>query len=276
MSLKQGFRVLTLAIALAGVVGPLSASAAAVNGLVIDYEAGPLSIVQNDNRYGANGTPYNRSDVGLDRNLAIAMRTSLEADIDGRNTLIFLYAPLDVTTDIRLNKNIQFNDVLFNAGTPIRHRYLFDGIRASYMYGIFKEKQWRWDLGLTGQIRNAQVAMSTLQGTSYASESDIGFVPALKTRFTYHPSRGFWGMWEADALNAFGAGGVSGWIADTALTLGVPLRQGIDAHVRARYVGGGANVPNRQIENWGQFVSLTAGFRFNMTKLSAWPFPFGD
>ena len=97
------------------------------------YEIGPAFIAQNDGRYGAMGSPYEADDVGQRDNLVNASRTSLELAI-GRHTVILLYAPFEVTTQVRLETPLQFRDELFTTGTVVNHRYLFDGYRASYLY----------------------------------------------------------------------------------------------------------------------------------------------
>lgn len=243
------------------------AQAAALDSLVVDYEGGGLWIGQNDGRYGKAGTLYNAGTVAQNANLFRAERFSGEARFLDRHTVVLLYAPLDVTTRVRLADPLTFRDTTFAPATVVDHRYLFDGFRASYLYRFFQGGGWTLEGGGTLQIRNAVVSLTDVSGRQFAAERDIGLVPALKVRVRYDTPTGPYALWEADGLGALGFGQVKGGILDTALTLGIPLTAGWDVTLRARYLTGGADVPQRDIYNWGQFVTLAAGFRVDLARL---------
>lgn len=99
------------------------------------YETGPAAVLQNDGEYGATGTRYGADDVGQTDNLVRVSRLSGDLGI-GRHTLILLYAPFELRTQVRLGNNLQFRDEQFEAGTVVDHRYLFEGYRASYLYRV--------------------------------------------------------------------------------------------------------------------------------------------
>lgn len=235
--------------------------------LTIDYETGALYVVQNDQRYGANGTFYTRSTVAQDRNLIAVQRVSAEARFADRHTVIFLYAPLDVSTRVTLDAPFTFRDTTFSAGRPVVHRYLFDGIRATYLYRFFENTSLKFDGGATLGVRNAEVSMLEASGDRFAAERDIGPVPALRGRLRYDAPNGLYALYDMDWLYTPNGltGGVRGGVVDTALTFGLPLQRGLDAFLRLRYLAGGAEVTSRDIFNWGQFVSATAGIRFSPT-----------
>ena len=245
--------------------GPAMASP--LDDLTLDVEAGPLAFLQNDNRYGANGTPYQASTVALDRNLFVAKRLSAEARFGDRHTAILLYAPLDVTTRVTLGQPLTFRETTFPAATVVDHRYLFDGLRGSYLYRVWEGAGLQAELGASLQIRNAEVAMTDVTGARFAAERDIGLVPALKGRFRYDSPWGPYAMLEADGLGTLGLGPTRGGILDAALTLGLPVRRGLDGTLRVRYLTGGADVPSRDLANWGQFLVASAGLRWS---LSGW------
>lgn len=251
-------------LALAALLLALPAQAATLDSLVVDYEGGGLWIGQNDGRYGTNGTLYNAGTVALNANLVKAERLSAEARFLERHTLVLLYAPLDVTTRVRLDAPLTFRDATFASGTVIDHRYLFDGFRASYLYRFFQGNGWTIEGGGSLQVRNALVSVTDVTGAAFAAERDIGLVPALKVRLRYDTTLGPYALWEADGLGTPGFGQVKGAILDTALTLGVPLAAGCDATLRARYLTGGADVPQRNLYNWAQFVGLSAGLRLDL------------
>lgn len=242
-----------------------TAAASPVSSFVVEGEAGPLGILVNDGNYGANGTLYHAADVGQTKNLVVSKRLSAEAWF-GRHGLVLLYAPLDVTTRMRLERPIVFRDEAFATGTVVDHRYLFDGYRASYLYGVVRSPRWSLDVGGSLQVRNADVAFTSIPDGRYTDEHDIGLVPALKGRATYTLDSGVFAMLEADGLSTFGLG-TKGSILDAALTLGAPVTSGLSPFVRLRVLGGGAEVEKRAIYNHAWFVSATAGVRADLVEL---------
>ena len=231
---------------------------------VVDYETGPVFVVKNDHRYGADGTDFGVDDTLQQENLVIGKRISVEVGV-GRHTAILLYAPLDVTTRATLTRDIQFRDTLFAEGTAVDHRYLFDGYRASYLYRLF-DTALTVEAGGSLQIRNAKVAFTAVDGSAYSEQSDIGLVPVLKLRVRYQRcvgERSAYALLDADALSTFGlVGDTEGGIYDVALALGMPVTDRLDLVLRARGLGGGATVPAKEIENWAHFLSFTVGVRF--------------
>ncbi len=232
------------------------------------YEIGPGYIAQNDGRYGDQGTSYEAADVGQQDNLVNVARTSLEL-ATGRHTLVLLYAPFAVTTEVRLAEALQFRDTQFAAGTVVRHRYLFDGYRASYLYRLLASRGIEWQGGGSLQIRNADVAFTSVAGDQRAHQDDIGLVFAAKTRLWVRSRPdAVWGSLDADAFSTFGlVDGVSGAIYDVGLTVGQPIGRGVSVTLGGRLVGGGADVEKQDIYNWANFVSLTAGVRIELDTL---------
>lgn len=231
------------------------------------YETGPAYVLQNDGEYGATGTRYDAEEVGQRDNLARVSRTSLELAI-GRHTAVLLYAPFELRTQVTLARDLQFRDELFAAGTVVDHRYLFDGYRASYLYRVIDGESLSLDLGVSVQIRNAEVAFTATNGSQRADEDDIGVVGAAKARLWYRPSGQLWSALEVDGFSTFGlVGNVKGAIYDAQLTIGHPVGRGIDLFLGARLLGGGADVESQQIYNWGNFLSFTAGARIALDDL---------
>jgi hypothetical protein len=227
--------------------------------LRLSYETGPAYVAQNDGRYGAQGTSYSAQDVGQQENLVRVERASIELR-PGRHRVIFTYIPFELRTRVTLQQELRFRDTVFSPGTVVDHRYLFDGLRFSYLYALLPEP-WSLELGGTFQVRNAAVAFTSTDGLRHAAQNDIGPVFALKTRLRYAPASDRpWAALDADALSTFGlVGDTSGAIYDLALVLGVPVHANLQVTFTARLYGGGADVPAQQIQNWGNYVSATAG-----------------
>lgn len=250
---------LLLGMTMVGLAAP--AQARVLDRFVIDYEVGPLAILQNDNRYGANGTLYAADLTAQNRNLFLSERYSCEAWFGGRHMLALLYAPFDVTTRVQLDRELVFRGTTFPAGMPVSSRYQFEGYRLTYHYGLLQHQGFSLALGGAVQIRNAVVSFADLAGTRFSAERDIGLVPAFSGRARWGFPEGPSLTWEALGLSSFGLTSAGGGILDTAVTLGIPVAERAETFVRIRYLTGGADVPSRQIYNWAQFMSITTGFR---------------
>ncbi|MGM0568601.1 MAG: hypothetical protein ACQESB_05230 [Elusimicrobiota bacterium] len=233
--------------------------------VVIEFEYGPLYIFQNDGRYGSRGTKYSASDMGQQRNLYLSRRVSAEIALNRRNRLILLYAPFDVQTNVKLDRDINFRNTVFQEGSLVSHRYLFDGYRASYLNRIISGKQLDLDIGGSIQIRNAEVSFTDVESEKYESENDIGIVFAFKSRVVYKPSeKNMWFMLEGDGFSTFGLLGdsVRGAIYDLKIGAGTALSSCTDMIIGTRLLGGGAEVKNKNIDNWGNYGSLSLSLRF--------------
>jgi len=268
------FRVaLALALALAPALSPGRAQAQEAEGEpwvrpTLVYETGPSYVLQNDGEYGAGGTRYDADDVAQQDNLVRTSRTSLELG-RGRHTIVLLYAPFELRTQVALRRDLQFRDELFPAGTVVDHRYLFEGYRASYLYRVLDGERLALELGGSVQIRNAEVAFTAADGARRAEEDDIGVVGAAKARLWWRPRPDRpWAALEADGLSTFGlVSGTKGAIYDVQLMLGCPVGRGLELFLGARLLGGGADVESRQIYNWANFLSFTAGARIALAEL---------
>jgi hypothetical protein len=231
------------------------------------YETGPAYVLQNDGRYGATGTHFEAEDVGQQDNLVRGSRTSFELAI-GRHVVILLYAPFELRTQVTLDRDLQFRDALFAAGSVVDHRYLFDGYRASYLYRVL-DGELALEVGGSLQIRSAEVAFTATDGSLRAEQDDIGVVPALKARVRWQPARSsLWAALEADGSSTFGLlDGTTGGLYDVQLTLGHPVGRGIELFLGARLLGGGADVEDKYIDNWANFITFTAGARIALDDL---------
>lgn len=262
-SLRTARSSLVAPAILAAVLGAIAPGAAAAEPrLILSYETGPAYVAQNDGRYGAAGTPYEAADVGQQDTLARVERSAVELVL-GRHRVIALYAPFLLETRVALADELRFRDTLFPTGTVVDHRYRFDGLRASYLYEVVGGRV-GVELGGSLQIRNADVAFTSVDGRLRGDQSNIGLVPALKARLRYTPGRA-WAMVEADGLSTFGlVGATSGGLYDVAVIGGYAIRPDISFYGNLRLLGGGAEVPAQQIDNWGNYVSASLGLRVEL------------
>ncbi|MEB3299260.1 MAG: hypothetical protein VKO21_07230 [Candidatus Sericytochromatia bacterium] len=236
-----------------------------LDGFWFDLETGPLLIARNDAQYGpADGTFFTAGDLVQNRNLLSSLRLVAEARFWDTESLIFLYAPLDLTTRVALPKEIIFQDTTFARGTVVDARYKFEGWRLSWLHRVAGTWEDGFEVGLTNQIRNAIVSLSDVQGLKYDDEQDIGWVPAVKVRWRKPLPQGMSFVWEADASSTLGLLPVEGGLLDTAATLFIPLQRRLDTFFRARWVNGGATVPDRRIFNDSDFFAALVGLRWQV------------
>ena len=236
--------------------------AAAEPRAVLTYDTGPAYIAQNDGRYGAGGTSYDADDVGQRDTLVRAERATVELVL-GRHRIVALYAPFLVDTRAALPTELRFRDTTFPAGTVVDHRYRFDGYRASYLYQVLGGR-FGVELGGSLQIRSADVAFTSADGSLRGVQSDIGLVPALKARLTYAPGRA-WAQLEVDGSSTFGlVGDTSGALYDVAVIGGYAFHRDLALYGSVRLVGGGAEVPAQEIDNWANFVSASLGVQVQL------------
>lgn len=235
--------------------------------LLVDFEVGAAYLFQNDGRYGANGSSYTAAEVGQQRNLAVALRLAIEARLARRHTVIATWAPLDLTTRATLTRDLTFQTTTFADRPVVDHRYLFDGYRLSYLFGLVQGSRFTLGVGASLQVRNASVEFRTVDTAPavFAVERDIGLVGALKVRARFDAGV-LYAQADVDFFNTFGLGLPAG-IHDVALTLGIPVIPGFDFLLRLRLVGGGANVPSRDIYNWGNFGFALLGLRVDLPLL---------
>ena len=236
-----------------------------LDGFWLDLETGPLLIARNDAQYGPNdGTFFTAGDLMQNRNLLPSQRVVAEARFWDTESLIFLYAPLDLTTRVVLPKDITFQDTAFARGTVVDARYKFEGWRLSWLHRVAGTWEDGFEVGVTNQIRNAIVSFSDVQGLKYDDEQDIGWVPAIKVRWRKPLPQGMSFVWEADASSTLGLLPVKGGLLDTAATLFIPLQRKLDTFFRVRLVNGGATVAERRIFNDSDFYAGLVGLRWRV------------
>lgn len=242
----------------------------------LQAEVGALAQLRHELQIGEQGT-YVRipSQLGQDV-LAPFLRFQIDLDIgrDRRNTLAFLYQPLDLRSRVAPESDLAVGDLTFPAGRALDFRYGFSFWRATWLYDVLKRQDAEVALGLGLQIRNANIVYAALDGSQAVNTTDIGPVPLLAFRGRGTVTRAFWmagevqGFWAPiQGLNG-STSRVEGAIADASLKFGLAGPKGADAFLALRYIGGGAigasNNPapftDGFTRNWLHFLALSVGF----------------
>jgi hypothetical protein len=239
-------------------------------------EMGFLGQISHKLQLGEDGTYVDvRKDLGQDT-LYFFARLSGDLDIGKRrrHTVSLLWQPLDITSDVVLDRDIQVEDQTIAADTPLTFRYGFSFWRLSYLFDTLKDDR-EVAVGLGLQIRNANIVYATKDGEVVRGARDVGPVPLLKFRGRGYLAGKFWMGGEIDGFYApiryiNGANSdVEGAIVDASVRFGLTWKRGIDTFINVRYLGGGAQGTGSSekaeaysdgfTRNWLHFMTLSLG-----------------
>lgn len=238
-------------------------------------EIGYLGVLSHKVQFSNSGTYFDyQKDGGQDVLFPIS-RLSLELDLKERNTLIFLYQPLRLETQVLLSEDLVVDDLTFPASTSVNLLYNFPFYRLSYLREILPNNE-KYDFawGGTIQIRNTTISFESSDGTLFRTNRDLGIVPALKIKGTAHVNPNFYVELEADGMYApvsylnGSDNEVVGAIVDASLRAGLKLGDHVDTFLNVRYLGGGAvgtsdddpGPGDGYVKNWLNFATVTTGF----------------
>ena len=236
-------------------------------------EIGFLAPLSHTYQAGVDGSEVDYIAEGGQDNLFRVTRWSLDLRWADRNTVTFLFQPLDIRTAQITSRDLVINGSTFTAGTPIELRYGFDFYRVSYTRDVLADEDRELGLGASLQIRNAAIDFVSADGTLRSNTRDIGPVPVLKARGRFDSEQGTWWGFEVDGFYApvkylNGANtDVVGAIADASLRGGITLSHGVEPFLNLRYIGGGAEGTSKNPDpgtdgytvNWLHFGVLTLG-----------------
>lgn len=166
----------------------------------IDTETGLAFSGYNDVRIpGDEGTLFSLSE-DLDADPVIFYRIRLFYHFNERHHLGALYAPLSITSNGKLDKNLLFEDQTFPADTPLETTYAFNSYRLVYRYDFLKRDKIDIGIGFTAKIRDAKIAV---KGAGLESEkTNVGFVPIIHFRVIWKMTTRFALLIDGDALAA--------------------------------------------------------------------------
>lgn len=237
-------------------------------------ELGYLTVLGHKIQFSNSGTYFDyRQDGGQDVLFPVS-RLSLELDIKKRNTLVFLYQPLRLASQVLLEEDLIVDDLTFPAGTGVNLLYNFPFYRLSYLRELVKgDKNYSLSIGGTLQIRNATISFESMDGLRFRTNRDVGIVPALKVRGKTQLNRLVYLGFEADGIYApvsylnGSDNEVVGAILDASVRTGLQLHESVEGFLNVRYLGGGAvgtsdikGPGDGYVRNWLNFLTVSAGF----------------
>jgi hypothetical protein len=199
------------------------------------------------------GTEFSIVDlIGSGPTGAVRVETTFQAA--ERHGLKFVYAPLRVTGRGTPSRPISFAGTTF-ATTPTDAEYQFSSYRVTYRYRVFDGDTWRWDVGFTGFVRDARVALR--QAGAAAEDANVGFVPLGHVRGETRLNE----RWTL-AMELDGAAAPQGRAFDFSATVNYqPTSRWIVA-VGYRTIEGGADVNDVFTFAWLNAPIVQVGVRF--------------
>jgi hypothetical protein len=240
----------------------------------LSYEKGFLDVLKHTIQFGSNGTNFNYVSEGGQDVLFPYERYSAEVKIHNRHNLIFLIQPFDLNTRSLLSRDVTIDNLTFPEGTPLKCRYGFTFYRISYLYDFDGREDRETAIGLSFQIRNADIIFESIDGSLFRRNSNVGPVPILKFRGQYPLKNGLWIGTEIDGFYASGRyitgseNDFEGAILDASIRIGVSLNKCMGTFFNIRYIGGGSkgteeNAPgpgDGYTDNWIKASSISLGF----------------
>jgi hypothetical protein len=186
---------------LAVVIAALFCSAVSVRAdWSVDVEGGVAFGGYNDVRIPGNtGTDLSLTD-DIESDEVGFFRFRVTAPLGQRHRLSVLVAPLRIEGSGTVDRDVDFNGVLFTSGQRVNSRYRFDSYRLTYSYTVVESDRLRLDLGFTAKVRDASIK---LEGENESSEkTNTGFVPLINFAIDWSLTSKIGLLLEGDALAA--------------------------------------------------------------------------
>ena len=237
-------------------------------------ELGFLAVLDHKIQFSNSGTYFDyRKDGGQDVLFPVS-RLSLELDFDKRNTLVFLYQPLRIESQVLLLEDLVVDELTYPANSSVKLLYNFPFYRLSYLRELLpRSDKYALALGGTLQIRNATISFESADGALFRANRDIGIVPALKIRGKAQINDKLFVGLEADGIYApvsylnGSDNEIVGAILDASLRAGLQLSDPVTSFLNLRYLGGGAvgtsddeRPGDGYVKNWLHFLTVSTGF----------------
>lgn len=219
--------------------------------LSVEVEAGPVWQSYNDAEIPNDGTATRFSLHDIQGNGPwFAGRITVEWTPAARHGLRLLLAPLELNETGTPADDITFREETFQAGEPLEATYRFNSYRLTYRYLLHDGARSHLWLGVTGKIRDAEVALEQ-EGRSRQKE-DVGFVPLLYLAGDWTIAPGWHLNLEGDAL----ASGY-GRAVDAALKLGYDLSESWKIQAGYRILEGGSDVTETYTFAWLNYAAIS-------------------
>ncbi|WP_143156147.1 hypothetical protein [Cyclobacterium lianum] len=241
-------------------------------------EIGYLGVLDHKVQFSNSGTYFDYRKDGGQNVLFPVSRFSLELRYKERNTIVLLYQPLRLETQVLLQEDLIVDDLTFPASSGVKLLYNFPFYRISYLRELVPDSEtFKFALGGSLQLRNATISFESNDGNLYRTNRDVGPVPAVKIKARRELGKRTFAEFEADGIYApvsylnGSDNEVVGAILDASLRTGIEFDQPVTSFFNLRYLGGGAvgtSAPDGPgdgyVRNWLNFFTVSVGFRYTI------------
>lgn len=249
-------KITTVLVVVLGLAAVRPPAAPAAGRFHIEFEAGPVWQGRNDVEIpnDGTGTRFSVSDL-IGQGPYFAYRAYVSYDINEKQGLRLLVAPLTIEGDGTPAEEIRFDGETFEAGVRTDASYRFDSYRLTWRYLFFDGDAFRWHVGFTGKVRAAEVKLS--QGANEASYDNVGFVPLLHIAGEWKLAESWSAVLDVDALAA-----PQGRAEDVALKLSYRWSERWSATAGYRTMEGGADNDEVYTFAWLHYVVASVRYDF--------------
>ncbi len=203
--------------------------------LSLDIETGMVFSGYNDIGIpGDTGTRFSLSE-DLDPNSTVFFRGRLNYSLSPKQTLSLLIAPLTITSEGQIPKNVTFEGTVFPAQKKTEATFRFNSYRFTYRYRILQTSKLKLGLGITGKIRDAEIKLKSSERQS--KKTNVGFVPLINFRCFWQFQKKIGFIFMGDALAS-----PQGRAEDVLIALKGDLSDKISLKLGYRILEGGADV----------------------------------
>ena len=166
--------------------------------LSLDLETGMVFSGYNDVRIPGNtGTLFSLSE-DLNPNTTVFLRGRINYALSPRHTLSLLIAPLTITSEGRLPRDVFFEDTDFPAQEKVTATFRFNSYRLTWRYRILQTENFRLGLGITAKIRDAEIKLKS--NVRESNKTNVGFVPLVNFSCLWQFQKNLGIIFAGDAL----------------------------------------------------------------------------
>lgn len=217
----------------------------------IEIETGLAFTGYSDVRIpGNSGTLFSLSN-DLEAEVTPAFRFRITQPLGERHNISVLAAPLHVVSKGTIDRDVNFEGEIFEAGTELEGTYWFNSYRLTYRYDIINTFRTEFGIGFTAKIREAGIRLES--DTQSAKKTNVGFVPIINFRYNRYLGKNWFLLVEGDALAA-----PQGRAEDIYAGVKYKLNDWFKLKAGYRLLEGGAD--NDEVYNFALFNYATIGF----------------
>ncbi|TVR78185.1 MAG: hypothetical protein EA412_09315 [Chitinophagaceae bacterium] len=209
----------------------------------------------NDIRIPGDGGEQFSFTEDFSRSYSPYFRLTAKVNIAKRHAILLTAAPYEIKESGSLNRDLFFEDQLFQANDPLSVAWKFNSWRISYEYKLVQREKLDFNIGFTAKLRDARIAVSN--DSIFTENTDLGFVPIIRfvLDWKFHENAGF--LVDGDALI-----GPQGRAEDVLFALYYTFNENFRMFGGYRVLEGGADID--EVYNFSLTNYIAIGLRLDL------------